>query len=55
MIKQPILNTNFKPAEMEKYLPYLDGTDMTDEQKKQCVRALYSIMDHFVYEAWEDG
>ncbi|HWV83450.1 MAG TPA: hypothetical protein VNZ50_18620 [Hyphomicrobiaceae bacterium] len=38
---------------VEKYLPYLDGHDMTHEQKTDCINALQKFAQTFVDEAWD--
>ena len=40
------------PVDLEKYRPYLDGHDMTDEQKDECIRAVWKIMESFADQAW---
>jgi hypothetical protein len=39
--------------DVEKYLPYLDGYDMTHEQKIDCVNALQKLAQMFVDTAWD--
>jgi len=39
--------------EVEKYLPYLDGCDMTHEQKVDCIKALEKLAQTFVDAAWD--
>lgn len=36
----------------EKYLPYLDSCDMTDERKREFIDEMYRMMQHFVDRAW---
>ena len=39
--------------EVEKYLPYLDGYDMTHEQKVDCIETLEKFVQTFVDAAWD--
>jgi hypothetical protein len=39
--------------EVEQYLPYLDGCDMTHEQKVDCINALQKFAQTFVDAAWD--
>lgn len=38
----------------EAYMHYLDGMDLSIEEKKEVLRTVWNIMDHFVGMAWGD-
>lgn len=50
-------STNIKHIhfDWQEWLPYVEGSDLTDDQKKAMIEALWSIVLTFVDLGWEVG
>lgn len=46
-------NEHCSDAFIDKYLPDFEGMDMSLEQKRECIKALKSIAQTFVDQAWD--
>lgn len=45
-------SSNLLPDKLEKYRPYLEGYDLTEEQEAELIRTLWTIMESFVDQAF---
>ena len=43
------------PLNIEKYRPYLDEFDMSEEQKAEFIKAMWTIMQSFANQAFEQN
>lgn len=40
--------------DVEKYRPYVDGFDLSEEQQDELLRAVWSVLEAFVDQAFEE-
>lgn len=46
-------NCTYCGLDIDKYLPYAEDWDMTLEQKREALKSVAAIIQHFVDQAWD--